>query len=310
MPIPPNGWGAVESLIWDYALELDNLGHTGTIINTPDQNEILNYLKEDKYDFAHVHYDVFYELMDYIVDVPKIALSSHYPYIDQSYMHRRDGYDKIFNFIVKNKKYYIFCISKKDYTTFKNAGADESRLLLSENGANHKTFIYSKDPALYNRSLYLGQVYHRKKQWLYQSIECIDFVGKNDNSTPFDNSINYLGEWTDDYKKNHLTDYGNLVLFSDGENGTPLVVKEALINGLGVVISKYASHDLDESLPFITIIDDDKLEDIEFIKTKIEENRQISLSMRDDIRDYAIENFSWEKLVKLYVQNIEKMETI
>jgi hypothetical protein len=65
MPIPPDGWGAVESLIWDYALELDNLGHTGTIINTPDYNEILNYLKEDKYDFAHLHYDVFYELLDF-----------------------------------------------------------------------------------------------------------------------------------------------------------------------------------------------------------------------------------------------------
>ena len=34
--IPPKGWGAVESLIWDYATELGELGHTGTIINNPD----------------------------------------------------------------------------------------------------------------------------------------------------------------------------------------------------------------------------------------------------------------------------------
>ena len=27
MPIPPDGWGAVESLIWDYALELTDLEH-------------------------------------------------------------------------------------------------------------------------------------------------------------------------------------------------------------------------------------------------------------------------------------------
>ena len=310
MPIPPDGWGAVESLIWDYALELDKLGHTGTIINTPNWNEILNYLKQDKYDFAHLHYDVFHEILDLIPDIPKIALSSHYPYIDQSYMHRRDGYDKTFDFIIKNKKYYIFCISKKDYQTFKNAGADESKLLLSENGANHETFTYSKEPTKANRSLYLGQIYHRKKQWLYQSIDCIDFVGKDSKSTPFDTSINYLGEWTDEYKKEHLTDYGNLVLLSDGENGTPLVVKEALINGLGVVISKYAAHDVDTSLSFITLIDDDKLEDIDYVKNKIEENRQASLPIRDEIRDYAMENFSWEKLVKLYIQNIEKMESI
>ena len=158
--------------------------------------------------------------------------------------------------------------------------------------------------------MYLGQIYHRKKQWLYQSIDCIDFVGKDSKSTPFDTSINYLGEWTDEYKKEHLTDYGNLVLLSDGENGTPLVVKEALINGLGVVISKYAAHDVDTSLSFITLIDDDKLEDIDYVKNKIEENRQASLPIRDEIRDYAMENFSWEKLVKLYIQNIEKMESI
>ena len=36
MPIPPDGWGAVESLIWDYALELGELDHEGTIINTPN----------------------------------------------------------------------------------------------------------------------------------------------------------------------------------------------------------------------------------------------------------------------------------
>ena len=32
MEIPPKGWGAVESLIWDYATELGELGHEGTII--------------------------------------------------------------------------------------------------------------------------------------------------------------------------------------------------------------------------------------------------------------------------------------
>ena len=31
MEIPPKGWGAVESLIWDYATELGELGHEGTI---------------------------------------------------------------------------------------------------------------------------------------------------------------------------------------------------------------------------------------------------------------------------------------
>ena len=57
MEIPPKGWGAVESLIWDYATELGELGHEGTIINTPDRIQIIRELSEEKYDFIHVPTD-------------------------------------------------------------------------------------------------------------------------------------------------------------------------------------------------------------------------------------------------------------
>jgi glycosyltransferase involved in cell wall biosynthesis len=160
-----------------------------------------------------------------------------------------------------------------------------------------------------DRSLYLGQINHRKRQWIYQDIKSIDFVGKIMSTTPFNPSINYLGEWTDAYKREHFTDYASLVLLSDGENGTPLVVKEAMINGLGVVISRYAAHDLPSDLPFVTVIPDDKLDDICYIEEKIIENRQLSISMRDEIRKFAISNFSWESLVKLYVENVEKLKS-
>ena len=115
MTIPPDGWGAVESLIWDYALELEELGHEGTIVNTPNADEIIQYLNEDTYDFAHVHYDVFYPIMDRIAaetDIPKLAISSHYPYIDQPHMHRRDGYDRVFDWILKTSV-IIFSASLK-----------------------------------------------------------------------------------------------------------------------------------------------------------------------------------------------------
>ena len=41
---------------------------------------------------------------------------------------------------------------------------------------------------------------------------------------------------------------------------------------------------------------------------KIKENREISIGMRDEIRQFGIDNFSWESLVKLYAQNVEKLE--
>ena len=33
-PIPPKGWGAVETLIWDMKMSLEELGHDVLIINT------------------------------------------------------------------------------------------------------------------------------------------------------------------------------------------------------------------------------------------------------------------------------------
>ena len=42
------------------------------------------------------------------------------------------------------------------------------------------------------------------------------------NTTDFNPKLaDYLGEWTHEYKLQHVTDYGNMMLLSDGENGTP-----------------------------------------------------------------------------------------
>lgn len=308
--IPPNGWGAVESLIWDYATELGELGHEGSIINTPDRQEILDSLQEDDYDFIHVHYDVFYDLMDSIREIcpnSKLAISSHYPYIDQKDMHRFDGYDRIYQWLISNEKYYNFCISEKDYNTYLNDGAEKEKLLICKNGAQHRDYFYTETPDKKDRTLYLGKIEKRKRQSFYQTIENIDYVGKYTPGTDFNTQVNYLGEWDHKTKLNTVTHYGNMLLLSDGENGTPLVIKEALICGLGVVISKYAAHDLDKTLPFVTVIDDEKWDDIDYVKNKIEENREISLEMRNEIQNYGIDNFSWQHLIKSYIKNIENM---
>ena len=75
-----------------------------------------------------------------------------------------------------------------------------------------------------------------------------------------------------------------------------------------MVVSKYAAHDLDKSLPFVTVIPDDKWNDIEYVQTELRKNREISVTMRKEIRQYGVDNFSWQKLVKTYVENIEGMK--
>ena len=59
----------------------------------------------------------------------------------------------------------------------------------------------------------------------------------NYHDSPFDrNSVQYKGEWSKERLYDEMTNYGNLVLLSDGE-ADPLVVKEELMAGLGVVLS-------------------------------------------------------------------------
>jgi hypothetical protein len=92
-------------------------------------------------------------------------------------------------------------------------------------------------------------------------------------------------------------------LLSDGE-ADPLVIKEALIAGLGLVISECASANLDLSLPFITVIPNDKRADIDHVKREIIRNRLASLKHREQIREYGLTNFAWNRILDKYEELI------
>lgn len=47
-PIPPNGWGAVEKIIWEYKCSLEKLGHKCDVL-------YLNDINPKNYDVVHVH---------------------------------------------------------------------------------------------------------------------------------------------------------------------------------------------------------------------------------------------------------------
>ena len=72
--------------------------------------------------------------------------------------------------------------------------------------------------------------------------------------------------------------------------------------------SKYNSlQDEYKSLIPTNNIPDKKLEDTEYLKEKIEENRKISLGMRKEIRDYCFTNFDWSSIIKQYKEIINKL---
>lgn len=304
MPIPPTSWGAVEILIWDYYNELKKQGYEVTIINTRDLYEIINHVNTEKYDFIHIHYDQFYKILPFL-KCNCIALTSHYPYIDKLEHHIIDGYDNFFLYMVYQQRYYNFILADKDMAIFNEYGANENLLKKIKNGINSSLFQFIETD-YNNRTVYLGKITARKNQYIYQHMDNIDFIGNCDDNQFDTTRENYLGEWTREQIYNDLTKYSNLLLLSKGE-ADPLVVKEALIAGLGVIINKSSAENLDTSKEFITLVEDDKIHDLDYIQSKIEENKNIVKTMRKEIHEYGIQQFDISIEVNKYIEVIKSI---
>lgn len=316
MPIPPPGWGAVEILMWDYYRELLAQGHQVDIINklrhtdyeqkfphSPYCQALIQQLNSNNYDFVHIHYDVLYGIMPYLT-CKKVAITSHYPYIDQLEKHRPDGYEATFKGICNNAHHLIFALSLKDYNIFKTHCTHPNNLGLIINAANSTeiTPLEHDKALLLDKSIYIAKIEPRKQQHKYHTIPDIHFYGRCEDNT-FSRLACYKGEPSRPTLMELISHYGNLVLLSNGENGTPLVIKEALMAGLPIVTNSYSSNDLDTSLPFIDIIPDDKLEDLEYIQQVIQENRK-KQHYKADIRKYALTHFSYEVLIHKYIEQV------
>ena len=295
--IPPNGWGAVEIVIWNLKIYLEKLGVNVLIVNLPNENDIINTVNKYEPDIVHIHYDDWGYIADKF-NCKKVICTNHFAYIEDP---NRCKWHFIDNLAKSNA--IIHCLSQGIYNVFKNANIPDSRLFILPNGAEEEKFTFTLNPLFPDRSLYLAKIDWRKRQFLYQSLPFIDFAGNYADHNFNRNNSNYLGEWSKEVLYGNLTNYANLVLLSDGE-AHPLVCCEALNAGLGLVVSTYAAANLDISKPFITVIPNDKLHDLQYVSNAILENQKISITMRDEIRAYGYTNFSWVNIVKKYYEYI------
>lgn len=294
MPIPPTGWGAVEILIWDQKLALEELGHEVCIINTQSPIEIIKSINDFKPDFVHIQYDDFVELYSYI-QYP-CAITSHFGYLEQP--NKWDYYGPRVAQKFNQIKPITFCLSSGIKDTYKNVMSfPEHKLFVTPNGVNSSNFRKTEEPKYQDRSLYLAKIDYRKRQVMFQGIDSLWYAGNNADPR-FNTNKNYLGEWDKKTLYNELTEYGNLVLLSDGE-AHPLVCMEALASGLGVVVSEWGAANLDTSKDFITVIPENKINDVEYIEKEIIKNRQYSVANRKNILDYS-KCFDWKQVLKTY----------
>jgi len=298
---PPNGWGAVESIVWDYYQNLKKRDYNVQIVNTSNPMKIISECNSYFPDIVHIMYD------DYIITAPhinckKIYYTSHYAYITHPSFETSYPwyYKNIFQKVIEYQEFIcINAISTQIATIYREHGFN-GKINIICNGSREDCFCFKETPVFPNKSVYVAKVELRKCQYIYQNIPNIDFVG-NYQDSPFDTkSANYLGEWDKPNLYQNLTNYANLILLSDGE-ADPLVVKEALIAGLGVVISECACANLDTSKPYITVIPNNKRRDLDYVTREIIKNRIASIQNRKSIREYALENFAWDKIIDKYI---------
>jgi hypothetical protein len=304
--IPPKGWGAVEAIIAEHLIRLPRQNVNVSMVNTCDWYSIVSMAKDlnKKFDFVHFHYDLQWPYAKCMSSYFPTAMTSHFPYVGTESYYAHYGYWKVMDYFLDDThQNYNFCISDKDIQYFISKGGNPDKIFRLKLGAS-EDIRFAKEPVLADRSIYLGKVSHRKRQAVYGSYNFMDFAGNLESEHLAMALKHYLGEWSKDQVNNTLTEYGNLVLLSDGEN-TPLVIREALIAGLGVVCSESCLEELDEQ-PFITIIPNNQLENLAYVQEKIEENRAIALKMRPEICNYGVQKFGWDSCVKHYVGEIER----
>lgn len=303
IPIPPTGWGAIEILIHDLRIWLERSGHTVAVVNTPDADEMVRQVNGFAPDFVHCHAD---NLVRHLgrVDCPAKAATSHFGYLDEVWRHGayvRQSYVPL----ILQTDVHVFALSPSILARYVADGVTPERLHLMPNGVRCDLFRVSDTPRLAERSVCLARVYRRKRQGFVQkAVADVDFVGNTTLKAAYGCGFDptgpdYLGEWTKADVYDRLTDYGNLVLLSDGE-AHPLVCLEALAAGLGVVVSRAAAANLDPALPFIDVLEESELDDPRHVREIIERNRRNSVGQRPDILAYA-NTFSFERAVRRYI---------
>ena len=301
MPIPPTGWGAVEILVWDTKNALEDLGHEVQILNTKDYRHIINGINSFVPDFVPGHYDEFIDIIPFI-QYPN-AITSHFGYLERPKMF--GGYINVANQF-RDVKPNVFCLSpgiEKVYNLMFDIPKENT--YVTPNGVNTNNFEFESEAKYPDRSIYLAKIDYRKRQHLFQNIDSLWYAGNlADNN--FDRNKNYLGEWSKEKLYKELTNYGNLCLLSDGE-AHPLVCMEAFCAGLGVVVCEWGKANLDLDKEFITVIPEDKINDIEFVESEIVKNREYSITHRDEILEYS-KTFEWKNVLeKNYIPAIEKV---
>jgi hypothetical protein len=293
MEIPPQGWGAIEIIIWELSVRLKNLGHEVVIYNSRNLHEVSSSINMGNFDFVYLEYDEYIDHFIKHLENP-FCVTSHYGYILQRRKWSR-GYTSIFFGFLRAPA--IIALSKEIKDLYIN-NKYKGPIYILRNGASISNFSFQEKGN--GRALVLGKIEQRKLQaYLAKVLDGkvdIDFIGPiADKNFQEGRTTNYCGSWTKDEVYKKLTEYSTLVLLSEGE-AAPMVVPEALAAGLSVVVSVEASANLDKTLPFVKIVGVNEAP--EMLSNVINKSIKTNNYYRKQIREYAEKYFDYDSITQ------------
>jgi glycosyltransferase involved in cell wall biosynthesis len=315
MPIPPIGWGAVESLIWDYSVYLKKLGHSVNIMNLHIDrvDHILDHINTVKYDIIHLHNDILVNILHLMPKTLPIVITSHYPYIHdpKQWSDPVSGYDYGRYVMmpllkaVQQKRVHIVAVSQKDRDAFVSYGVPHESVSVCVNGMDTSKFVLGRvtNPG---SMICMAQIIPRKRQHLFKGLDFIKCAGKVNDESALPSQEQFVGEWSDD-KYYKLTEYSGGILLSDGENGTPLGIKESLAAGLGLVISEAVASEIPATWSWVTVVPESKIGDQAYLREACQKIMEISEPLKARIRAEAEALWDWSVLVPKYVEVLERV---
>ncbi len=302
--IPSKKFGALEMVLWNYKLGLEKIGHEAVIFNDQNLKVVAAQINAGAFDLALLNYSEYVSFFSKNLKIPLLT-------------NCQSGY-------ITNRKRWSIGYHSVFYDTMKSSGiiasSPEIRKLYIDNG--FKGFVrvlrngidtenFTLQEKGNNRAVCLGRIEPRKRQaWLAKIVADtvdLDFVGPiQDEAFKAEARCRYEGYWMKEEMYKNLSTYSCLVLLSDGE-AAPLVVPEALAAGLSVVVSRSAAANLDERLPFITILPDD-ISSSETIAQAINTQIRNNNTYRPEILEYAKSYFDNRVVVADLVRIIEEFQ--
>lgn len=304
VPIPPTGWGAVETIIWEtIPIFLKNNINVG-LLNSQSYFQ-WRKAKKRKYDVILCHSDTHIRRIRRNWKKNQILAITHYGLAAQPKLWHK-SYKKTFESFQMSD--LIGCLNPEIYKKFSGLMPVEKLL----NVVNGTTFDSNPSRKTKTSFVLLGKVESRKKQyelWEYAKAKKMDihFIGPIEDDRVKEvikrdtNARNsFLGPKTRDELSSLMPKYSCLILLSEGE-ADALVLYEAQIAGLEIISNSASIGNQDLSLPWIHIIE--KESDLESVAKSISQ-KPIDPFL---ISKYAEENYRWEVRLQPIINAIRKL---